>query len=585
MTLRALLSFRPLLALTLVAGCRGTTPAADPDRVAITELVADVVYLRRLERKEPIVVHLVDQKTFDTAMARERVLDDRSRERERAWLTAFSLAPADVDLGGAADAQSSAISAVYDASTKRVMVPRGAKLDQESLAHEVAHALVDQHFSMRFVSGGDPASDEEAAAYLAFLEGDAAATQAIYATRKYLAGPSAMLGRIAANRGDSESELVAADGPYSHLANWIPTYRDEVLLRYSHALRFVAALHRIGGFALVDRAWSKPPTTTEQILHPEKYLAGEGAIPVTAPTLPAGMASVLTSSAGEMGIRSILSMCVDEQIAHAAAAGWGGDAYRVVRHTDGTLALLWATAWDDEAGAIRFADAMTTVMPCWDSALVRDASSTHPHLASGTTVVRDGERVAVLRGISADTKVVLAGVGTKATPSPPLGALTVFPFPDGEPPVPHGGFVGRRFELPELGLAVTIPPEMTAEKSIGAGVVMRGPEDKAYVEVVVLDRSYRDVIVTKFLDNLSNHGALSVVDAGRGMVGTPIGNADERRFLMGAVTIRILFVPICGGLRTVATIAWWAGEQNAALFDGAVQGLARMGAEPPAACH
>ena len=82
----------------------------------------------------------------------------------------------------------------------------------------------------------------------------------------------------------------------------------------------------------VADVWAALPTTTEQILHPEKYLAGEGALPVSlpplTPALGAGWRSLLGSSFGEFSLQNLLllGLAADRVLVQRAAAGWGGDA-------------------------------------------------------------------------------------------------------------------------------------------------------------------------------------------------------------------------------------------------------------------
>ena len=54
---------------------------------------------------------------------------------------------------------------------------------------------------------------------------------------------------------------------------------------YRYGLEFVKTLYNydLGSWEDVDGAYLNPPTTTEQIIHPEKYLSQEAALPVDAP--------------------------------------------------------------------------------------------------------------------------------------------------------------------------------------------------------------------------------------------------------------------------------------------------------------
>ncbi|MBM3944595.1 MAG: hypothetical protein FJ317_03780 [SAR202 cluster bacterium] len=135
---------------------------------------------------------------------------------------------------------------------------------------------------------------------------------------------------------------------------------------------FVAALYEAtGSWLSVDQAYSNPPVSTEQILHPEKYLAGE--LPEPPPTLPdfaAGLNSaepsrrgwneVSRGTLGEFFIRAYLEEELNRAQAAAAAAGWGGDAYYLATGPENTRMLMAQITWDTEADSAEFFEAYKT---------------------------------------------------------------------------------------------------------------------------------------------------------------------------------------------------------------------------------
>src|SRR3989304_6057770 len=64
--------------------------------------------------------------------------------------------------------------------------------------------------------------------------------------------------------------LAPTEPPRGDFSTPPPAYiRQDFLFPYDQGLQFVRALFRQGGWAAVDAAYLDPPTTTEQILHPE----------------------------------------------------------------------------------------------------------------------------------------------------------------------------------------------------------------------------------------------------------------------------------------------------------------------------
>jgi hypothetical protein len=128
-----------------------------------------------------------------------------------------------------------------------------------------------------------------------------------------------------------------------------------------------------GDFSTLDASFRAPPLSTEQILHPEKYLSArpdwpvrldldaratalDGAVGVT----EGGPGVVDTNTLGEAGIRWLLETMPSTPRATVARAaeGWDGDRYRVWRE-DAAVFGAWTTTWDRAADAREFRDAIT----------------------------------------------------------------------------------------------------------------------------------------------------------------------------------------------------------------------------------
>jgi hypothetical protein len=124
---------------------------------------------------------------------------------------------------------------------------------------------------------------------------------------------------------------------------------------------FMETLRRAGGMGAVDRALANPPATTEQVLHPEKYAAGEAPVAIDAETLDVffagrGLRRVWDTTLGELGTAAVLETHVKEDV-RAASAGWGGDTLRCYGGAEGGPVIAWATAWDTAADAAEFESA------------------------------------------------------------------------------------------------------------------------------------------------------------------------------------------------------------------------------------
>ena len=71
------------------------------------------------------------------------------------------------------------------------------------------------------------------------------------------------------------SPALSAGGEESSIDRAPLVIRDEVIFPYREGALFAISLWRSGGFDNVNRAFANPPRSTEQIIHPEKYVAAD----------------------------------------------------------------------------------------------------------------------------------------------------------------------------------------------------------------------------------------------------------------------------------------------------------------------
>jgi hypothetical protein len=218
------------------------------------------------------------------------------------------------------------------------------------LAHELTHAVTDQHYDLTkadklAAAGGH---EDELAAYTGLVEGDASLLM-----QRYLAE------RLTPREQADAAVAVARDG--TPMRDAAPAaVRESMLFPYQEGLRFVQALYQRGGWAAVDRAYRDPPTTTEQLLHPERYLGTRDrpqpvAVPDLSGRLGGGWRPAADTTFGEFDARLLLGGVSG---AVSAAEGWDGGRLRTFQRGGGT-AMVIRTVWDSRAEAAEFCQAMT----------------------------------------------------------------------------------------------------------------------------------------------------------------------------------------------------------------------------------
>jgi hypothetical protein len=212
--------------------------------------------------------------------------------------------------------------AAYDPRTDRLYVVSDAVVANRALvefvlAHELDHALEDQRFGL---PSADDLDDDGALAETALIEGSATAAMTDYAAVNLDA-----LDLLAATEGIDEG---TGDVPEA--------YVDQLTWAYLGGMRFVNALRALaGGWKLVDYALSsRPPATTEQVLHPQKYVHDElpsGVRLDPEPLRAAGWRPADRGAFGELPTAQLLELGAQREAARAAAAGWDGDRYELWR--------------------------------------------------------------------------------------------------------------------------------------------------------------------------------------------------------------------------------------------------------------
>ncbi len=242
------------------------------------------------------------------------------------------------------------LAAFYDQHQHKLFMFRDASLENSQnqiiLAHELTHALQDQHFGLLTLPLEIKNDDDMALATSALVEGDATLVMNDYMLRSFSwrSLRDSFSGALSQNMG----QLQAA-----------PRYlRESLIFPYLRGQEFCAALYSRGGYAAISAAFARPPVSTSQILHPEKYLASPREDPIRiswSATEVLGETPLCDNVAGEMGTRILLADWTDTATAEGAALGWRGDRYLVYKQGD---ALVWKSVWADQEHALRFTSAL-----------------------------------------------------------------------------------------------------------------------------------------------------------------------------------------------------------------------------------
>ncbi|SEW21130.1 Hvo_1808 family surface protein [Natrinema salifodinae] len=271
------------------------------------------------------------------------------------------------------------------------------RIDRWTLVHELTHALQDQHFGI----GRQSETIDGVRAENGLFEGEANFLPDRYDRR---CGDEWQCLPDAQPTATSEG---LTDRPFNvglFLSVYVP---------YAEGPEFAADLYDRGGWDAVDRAHDERPTSTAQLIHPDRY-PDTDPVDVTVPDRStdawrpvADGGDPRTETVGEATLFATLwaNGAVDRPItagaterspynySHPATAGWAGDAMTVYRSTDGSnrTGHAWRLAWESPSDAAEFTDAYRRLLANEGGQRVDDADSAAGTEAGTVYRIPDGE--------------------------------------------------------------------------------------------------------------------------------------------------------------------------------------------------
>ena len=348
-------------------------------------------------------------------------------------MKAFGLLPRDFNLKETlAQVYSEEVAAFYDPRTKTMhlieepkkeptkkapgllerLFGKKAEFDKDEnktvIAHELTHALADQHYDLEALDKSVKNDDDRSLALSALIEGEATL---------------AMLGASMEDwDGTQVVNMPAAslDWTFNMMSSFMPMLgggktlsqspaiiSQSMLFPYMKGVVFCAKLTNDNGWKAIDDAYHSLPQSTEQILHPEKFRAKPD-YPMSidlGPLKPApGWKELGRNVLGEMQLAVLLR----KQSGKTAAAGWDGDRYAIFEGPKNRLGLVWLTTWDSEEDAREFTSAFVRYQSARIDELPKPRKDVRDTIWRNAgedlyVVQRRGLDVAVVEGFTAET--------------------------------------------------------------------------------------------------------------------------------------------------------------------------------------
>ncbi len=237
----------------------------------------------------------------------------------------------------------------------------GMDLQRPALAHEIEHALQDQHFDLKRFASPLKEDGDRQLARSALVEGDGMAVMLDFLAQTMGIDTSKLPGAYDAMSEQVTSGVLAASPVFNRVPRFL---RETLLFPYVAGMKLVFALRKGHPWSRVDEAFKSPPESTEQVLHPEKYFAHEHPIAVTAAPIGALPGRELRRDVlGELEWRLLFATRLSDGPAERAAQGWGGDRMVAYGGDDGPVAVVDLSTWDSDDDAVQAESALRKLLP------------------------------------------------------------------------------------------------------------------------------------------------------------------------------------------------------------------------------
>jgi hypothetical protein len=359
--------------------------------------------------------------------------DAKRMEREEIVLKKFGLLDRDFHLQPfLVSLLTEQIAGFYDNKTKTVNLLDWVAPDEQKpvIAHELTHALQDQHADLEKWEPGEPpgmsttvaqdndrvASDERDTARDAVLEGQAMAVYLDYTLKP--SGKSLLtVPDMSQDMGSTDDSPVMARAP--------KLLQESLLFPYREGLRFEQTLLKDKGpeYAF-GGVLDQPPNSSFEIMNPRAYEHERSAPVLRMPDvhglLDAQYEPYDIGVMGELDVHILAGLFGGDEAAATLTPQWDGGLYYAVqaksartpeeRASTASLRLLYLSAWRTEASAKQFAKLYGREMSTKYSSVSRDnAAETSPDewiyrtKEGPVLIVVDGRQVFISESFDLDT--------------------------------------------------------------------------------------------------------------------------------------------------------------------------------------
>jgi hypothetical protein len=332
---------------------------------AILEKVSEIRQLQILRPVEKGIKSRTEIRAFLLQKIAEEYPKAEVEEEER-LLKRLGLLPQDFDLYTfMPDLLTEQLAGYYDPEAETFYIADWLPLliQEPVMAHELTHALQDQHFDLEAYLEPTEGNDDSTLARSALIEGEGLLVMLDYALKP--------MGRSSLDIPDiieaQRSQTAMMDAQFEIYAN-APNYlRETLLFPYTYGANFLQEVVRRHSWPKVNEIYNDLPKSTEQILHPAKYLVERDEPTPVKPLSPGvilkgSWCTVCENVMGEFVLYLLLREFLDDGIATRASKGWDGDSIQLLENSQGKEAMVLDTVWDTDRDAEQFQTAYLSLV-------------------------------------------------------------------------------------------------------------------------------------------------------------------------------------------------------------------------------
>ena len=256
---------------------------------------------------------------------------------------------------------------IYDPRTKTLYIADSLtgmtddEIEDEivvSLVMNLVHALQDRHFNLTPYTIKVEGNDDASMARLALVRGDALAVLVDYSVSSQLLSPAEVRDVDLSFRLRIEKQL-GEDVPEA--------LKELNVFPAVSGFKFMRSFRKWNSLEDANRLYTDLPRSTEQFMHPERYLAQRDDPTIVELQSPPDLLtvpwkSIYTKVLGEFSLFLVLNRFIERHKAGRATRGWDGDRLELFEHPNGNLAFVLRSVWDTEEDASEFAAAYSDVL-------------------------------------------------------------------------------------------------------------------------------------------------------------------------------------------------------------------------------